>query len=106
MRTADVDSPPLHALRNTNGTVNGLFQNSGTSTFPTSSQDASNYWVDVMFTLNTGPATVPGAPTAVTATPGNASAVVSWTAPSDGGSAITSYTVTPFIGTPRRHRPR
>src|SRR5207253_502531 len=41
------------------------------------------------------PATVPGAPTAVSATAGNASASVSWTAPaSDGGSAITSYTVT------------
>src|SRR5207245_7612897 len=41
------------------------------------------------------PATVPGAPRAVTATAGNASASVSWTAPaSDGGSAITSYTVT------------
>src|SRR2546430_8850347 len=41
------------------------------------------------------PATVPGAPTAVTAKAGNASATVSWTAPlSDGGSAITSYTVT------------
>jgi hypothetical protein len=34
----------------------------------------------------------------VTASPGNASAVVSWTAPSNGGSAITSYTVTPFVG--------
>ena len=51
-----------------------------------------------MFTLNTGPATAPGAPTSVTGTPGNASAVVSWTAPSDGGSPITKYTVTPFIG--------
>src|SRR5439155_25268256 len=41
------------------------------------------------------PATVPGTPTAVSATAGNASATVSWTAPpSDGGSAITSYTVT------------
>src|SRR5439155_255555 len=41
------------------------------------------------------PATVPGAPTAVTAKAGNASATVSWTAPlSNGGSAITSYTVT------------
>src|SRR5690349_2769938 len=38
---------------------------------------------------------VPGAPTAVVATPGNASASVSWTAPaSDGGCAITGYTVT------------
>jgi len=40
-------------------------------------------------------ATAPGAPTAVTATGGNAQATVSWTAPaSNGGSAITSYTVT------------
>jgi hypothetical protein len=34
----------------------------------------------------------------VTAAAGDAQAVVSWTAPSNGGSAITSYTVTPFIG--------
>jgi hypothetical protein len=43
--------------------------------------------------------TLPGAPTGVTATAGNASATVSWTAPTNtGGSAIASYTVTPFIG--------
>jgi len=42
---------------------------------------------------------VPGAPTGVTATAGNGSATLSWTAPSsNGGSAITSYTVTPFVG--------
>ena len=46
------------------------------------------------------PATVPGAPTGVTATPGNAAATVSWTAPaSNGGSAITSYTVRASDGT-------
>ncbi|TME33126.1 MAG: hypothetical protein E6I75_16075, partial [Chloroflexi bacterium] len=40
-------------------------------------------------------ATAPGAPTGATATGGNAQATVSWTAPaSNGGSAITSYTVT------------
>ena len=40
-------------------------------------------------------ATVPGPPTGVTATPGNGSAVVKWTAPSsNGGSAITGYSVT------------
>ena len=42
--------------------------------------------------------TAPGAPTGVTATAGNASASVSWSAPSNGGSTITSYTVTPYVG--------
>ena len=39
----------------------------------------------------------PRHPTGVTATAGNGSANVSWTAPSNGGSAITSYTVTPYL---------
>jgi alpha-tubulin suppressor-like RCC1 family protein/serine protease inhibitor ecotin len=44
-------------------------------------------------------ATAPGKPTGATATPGNGSAVVSWTAPVDnGGSAITGYTVTSTPG--------
>ena len=34
----------------------------------------------------------------MSATPGDGSATVSWTAPGDGGSAITSYTITPYIG--------
>ena len=43
--------------------------------------------------------TVPGQPTNVTATAGDSFATVSWTAPaSDGGSPITSYTVTAFTG--------
>lgn len=43
-------------------------------------------------------ATPPGAPTAVNATAGNAQATVSWTAPLSGGSAITGYVVTPYVG--------
>ena len=50
-------------------------------------------------TTATTPATVPGAPTGVSATAGNAQARVSWSAPSNGGSAITGYTVTPYVGT-------
>jgi hypothetical protein len=46
----------------------------------------------------TAPATAPGAPTGVNATAGDAQATVSWTAPSDGGSPITSYTVTASPG--------
>ena len=45
------------------------------------------------------PATVPDAPTAVTATGGNAQATVSWAAPTaSGGSPLTGYRVTPYIG--------
>jgi hypothetical protein len=45
------------------------------------------------------PATTPGAPTAVGATPGNTSALVVWAAPvSNGGSPITGYTVTSSAG--------
>jgi hypothetical protein len=45
--------------------------------------------------LTTEPPGVPGAPTNVTADPGDGSATVSWTAPgSDGGSPIDSYTAT------------
>lgn len=44
-------------------------------------------------TLSVKPS-VPGKPTGVTATAYNAAAVVTWSAPSSGGSAITGYTVT------------
>jgi hypothetical protein len=45
------------------------------------------------------PYTVPNAPTSVVATPGNTQVSVAFTAPVDnGGSAITSYTVTSYAG--------
>ena len=45
------------------------------------------------------PATVPGAPTGLTATPGNAKVDLAWTAPaSNGGSAIMGYTATASPG--------
>ena len=40
------------------------------------------------------PSVLPGAPTSVTASRGNASAVVSWTAPTSQGGGITGYAVT------------
>ncbi|MEU7975103.1 fibronectin type III domain-containing protein [Micromonospora sp. NPDC049089] len=43
------------------------------------------------------PYTVPGAPTNTSATAGTNAARVSWTAPANGGSPITGYTVTPYL---------
>jgi hypothetical protein len=43
-------------------------------------------------------ASIPGAPTAVTATPGNGQAIVSFTAPLENGSSIQFYTVTAYPG--------
>ena len=88
-----VDSPPLHALRDTNGVTNGVYSYSGSSTFPSSVYDAQNYWVDVLFS----PSPPPGQVTNVTATAGYASAGVSWSAPTSGGP-VTTYTITPYIG--------
>lgn len=53
------------------------------------------YGDEQTFTTNSVSATVPGAPTGVSAVAGNALATVTFTAPaSDGGSAITGYTAT------------
>jgi hypothetical protein len=59
--------------------------------------DDTSMFVDDVSITGSQP-TVPGAPTGVSATAGNAQATVSWTAPSNGGSAITGYTITPYIG--------
>jgi hypothetical protein len=44
------------------------------------------------------PATTPSAPAGVSASAGNGSARVTWAAPANGGSAITKYTITPYVG--------
>jgi hypothetical protein len=87
-----VSNPPLQALANTT-TLNGVYAYTGTSTFPTSSVKATNYWVDVDFL----PAPPPGQVTNVSATAGVGAANLTWSAPASGGP-VTTYTITPYIG--------
>jgi len=77
----------------TNGTVY-TFTVAATNLTGTGSPSAPSN--SVTPTAPTAP-TAPAAPTGVTAAPGNARATVTWTSPSNGGSAITSYTVTPYV---------
>jgi hypothetical protein len=88
-----LSSPPLSAVGAGDTSTNGLYSYSATSTFPTSTFDATNYYVDVVFT----PSPAPGTVTGVTATPGPGSANLSWTAPTTGG-APTTYTITCYYG--------
>jgi hypothetical protein len=45
-----VDSPPLHALPSSSSGGNGLYLYSSSPSFPTNSYNATNYWVDPVFT--------------------------------------------------------
>ena len=69
---------------------------------PRSSTGASTVWLmsTVVFAAPTSRRRrrCPGAPTGVSATAGDGNATVTWTAPSNGGAPITSYTVTPYVG--------
>ncbi len=89
-----LNSPPLHAVPASATTSNGLYSYTTTSTFPTSTYNGTNYWVDPVFS----PAAPPGQVTGVSATAGAGSARISWSAPTTGG-VVTTYTVTPYIGT-------
>ena len=77
-----VDSPPLHALRSTEPTINGVYAYSSTPTFPTSTYQRRELLGRPVFSA--GARRRVRSP-ASTATAGNAAAAVSWTAPSTGG---------------------
>ena len=82
----------------TTETVTGL-TNGTAYTFTVAAINAIGTGAQSAASNSVTPATVPGAPTIGTATAGNASATVTWTAPgNNGGAAITGYVVTPYIG--------
>ncbi len=73
-------------------TVTGL-TNGDTYTFSVTATGSDGTGPTSAASGSATPSTVPDAPTGVTATAGDLSATVSWTAPSNEGSAITGYTV-------------
>jgi len=78
---AAVDNAPLRALADGSDGPNGLYLYAATSSFPTNSFNATNYWVDVVFTT-TPPAldTTPPTISAVQATGvSNSAATIGWT---------------------------
>lgn len=71
----------------------------GATIAATLGRDAVGYYTLTSGTYTAPPAVAPGAPTAVSATAGDRSAIVSFTAPSsNGGATITNYTVTSSPG--------
>jgi hypothetical protein len=92
--TAAVSNGPLATIANTT-TPDGVFSYSASSTFPTSSFQGANYWVDVDY--EPAPSATPGTPGHVSASGGNGSAIVSWSPPTSGGAA-TEYQVIPHSG--------
>ena len=96
--TNSITNGPLTAPGSANVSGgNGVFLYAGSSTFPTNSFNDNSYDVDVLFALPSA-ASPPSAPTGVSATAADSSAVLSWTAPYDNGGPITSYKITPFVG--------
>ena len=79
--------------------VTGL-TNGTTYTFTVSAVNTAGTGTPSAASSAVTPTTVPGAPTGVSATAGNASATVTWVAPaSDGGTPVTGYVITPYVGT-------
>ncbi len=54
-----VDSVYLHALSDSNASGNGVYVYSSSTTFPTESYAATNYWVDVIYSPNISDTTPP-----------------------------------------------
>ena len=90
--------PPITVEGSTRTTITGL-TNGTPYGFTVAAVNSVGTGPASMPPVEVTPATVPGSPANVVATPGNAQAVVSWTPPPDnGGAAITSYVVTASPG--------
>jgi Domain of unknown function (DUF4082)/Bacterial Ig domain/Fibronectin type III domain len=88
-----LDAPPLHAVPADPTTNNGVYVYTSSSTFPSTTYQGTNYYVDVSFTPSGQP---PDQVTGVHATAGAGQATLTWSAPA--GGTVTKYTITPYLG--------
>ena len=93
--TTGADSAPLHALA-TPPPPTACTATAPPPTFPTNTYNATNYWVDPIFTTSTA-ARRPAPRATCRRPPRMGTVTVSWAAPT-GGATPTSYTITPYIG--------
>ena len=79
-----------------------LLTGAGATPNPTTSTGPNTPWLAATVVFKSAapapPPTAPATPGAPSATAGDGQATVNWAAPDDGGSTITKYTVTPYIG--------
>ena len=73
--SAGVNNLPLRALQSGVDGPNGVYRYGSTSGFPNSSWNASNYWVDVVFTEDNQPPVISN----VSATTTSSTATITWT---------------------------
>jgi hypothetical protein len=72
--TSGVSNPPVNLLQDGVSGGNGVYAYGAVSSFPSSTFQSSNYWVDVVFTSSAGPDTTP--PVVSTPSPVNGSSNV------------------------------
>jgi hypothetical protein len=84
--TSQYDNPPLHALTDGADGPNGIYMSNGSS-YPTNTYQASNYWVDVVFTPNAS-GTTPGGTSPGSTTP-TISSISPAAGPVSGGTTMT-----------------
>ena len=110
--TAGVDTPPLHAVADGVNGGNGVYVYGATSAMPTNSFQASNYWVDVVFSTSGDPvpptvsiasptagSTVGGSAVAVSATASDNVGVVGVQFKVDGANLGAELTAPPYTTT-------
>src|SRR4051812_23269034 len=94
---AGVDSPPLHALPSNTSGGNGVFSSGGTA-FPTSTFNANNYWVDVVFAPSLSDSTPPAISAIKTTTIDSSRVTITWSTDEQATTRI-DYGTDPAIQT-------